>query len=158
MIHSQTRTTRGLVNRNDRQLHPLLISHLPPRHPSCSPASVQVRRKPSVGAVPHCSWGQLLQGTASLYQDLSSHKTFSGNIGNGGGVGSLEVNQLSLQLSLSCLRCDFSCFGVLVDILPSLRLLLFPRARAPHFSRNLQEPLLECEFLTCLVCLYILSA
>lgn len=28
------------------------FSHLPPRHPSCSPASVQVRRKPSVGAVP----------------------------------------------------------------------------------------------------------
>lgn len=73
-----------------------------------------------MGAVPHCSWGQLLQGMASLYQDLSSHKTFSGNIGNGGGIRSLEVNQLSLQLSLSCLRCDFSCFGALVDILPSL--------------------------------------
>ena len=53
---------------------------------------------------------------ASLYQDLSSHKTFPGNIGKGGGVGSLEVNQLSLRLSLSRSHCDSSCFGALADI------------------------------------------
>ena len=37
---------------------------------------------------------------ASLYQDLSSHKTFSGSIGNRGGMGSLE---LSLSFLCSCL-------------------------------------------------------
>lgn len=94
-------------------------SHLPSQQPGSGPPAVQVGWKPSKPRSPSLLLGQHAQDTASFYQDLSSRRTFSGDLGNAGGVGSLELNFVLLRSCLFVVHImTFFCFGAPADILP----------------------------------------
>lgn len=143
---------------------------MPPQHPCSSSPSVQARRKSSKGKSPPL----LLASASSRYgqslpTSFSPQDILTGDIGNGDGArGARKSVSGSLLLSLCYSHYDFFFFFALGSCWYFAFILIIdascPVSKSTHTpslcqmcSRNIQEPLLECELLTCFIPLHIPS-